>query len=48
MKLNDVVVVNLLKFNRYNTSQILLDEEYVQNYKFLEILTQYKHLFDRQ
>ena len=46
MKLKDVVVVNLLKFNRYNTFQILLDEEYVQNYIFPEILNLYKHRFD--
>ena len=48
MKLKDVDVVNLLRFNHYNTSQIQLDEAYVQNYKFLEILILYKHLFDRQ
>ena len=47
-KLSDVVVESLLKFNHYNTSQIQLDEEYVQIYKFLEILTQYKHLSDHQ
>ena len=37
---------NLLKFNHYNTSQILLDEAYAQNYRFLEILIQCKHQFD--
>ena len=39
---------SLLKFNYYNTSQTQLDEAYVQIYKFLEILIQCKHLFDRQ
>ena len=32
--------------NHYNTSQTQLDVEYVQIYKFLEILNQYKHQFD--
>ena len=48
MKQKDADVVNLLKFNRCNTFQILLDVECVQNYIFLEILTQYKHQFGRQ
>ena len=39
---------NLLKFSRCNTFQIRSDEVYVRIYKFLGILTQYKHLFDRQ
>ena len=34
-----------LRFSRYNTSQTLSDEVYVQSYKFLEILTQCKHQF---
>jgi hypothetical protein len=45
-KLNVVVAESLLKFNHCNTSQILLDEAYVQIYKFLGILIQCKHLFD--
>ena len=48
MKLNDAAVESRLKFNHYNTSQIQQDEEYVQIYKFLGILTQYKHLSDHQ
>ena len=39
MKQNDVVAESLLKFNHCNTFQTQLDEEYVQNYKFLEILS---------
>ena len=34
---------SLLKFNRYNTFQILLDEVYARTCKSLEILIQYKH-----
>ena len=47
-KLKDVDAESLLKFNRCNTFQTQLDEEYAQNYKFLETLTLYKHQFDRQ
>ena len=36
---------SLLKSNHYNTSQIQLDVEYVQNYKFLEISILCKHQF---
>ena len=39
MKQKDVGAESLLKFNHYNTFQIQLDEEYVQSYKFLEILS---------
>ena len=48
MKLSVVVAENLLKFSHCNTFQIRLDEVYVRIYKFLEILVQYKRLFDRQ
>ena len=48
MKQNDVVAESLLKSNHCNTSQTQLDEEYVQSYKFLEILAQCKRLFDHQ
>ena len=48
MKLSVVDVVRSLKFNHCNTFQILLDEVYAQNYKFLETLIQYKHQFDHQ
>ena len=47
MKPNDAVAENLLKLNYYNTSQIQLDEVYVQSYKFLETLIRYKHQSDR-
>ena len=39
---------SLLKPNRYNTFQTLLDVEYVRNCKFLEISTQCKHQFDHR
>ena len=48
MKQNVVDAESLLKFNHCNTFQIQLDEAYVQIYKFLEILVQYKRQFDRQ
>ena len=47
-KLNVAVVESLLKFSRYNTSQIQLDVVCVQIYRFLGILTRYKHRSDRQ
>ena len=39
---------SLLKFSRYNTSQIQLDVVYAQIYRFLGILTQCKHRFDHR
>ena len=48
MKQSDVDVESLLKFNHCNTSQIQWDEVYVQIYKFLETLIQYKHQFDHR
>ena len=48
MKPKDVDAENLLKFNRYSTYQIQSDEVCVQNYKFPETSTQYKHLSDRR
>ena len=50
MRQRDVDAESLLKFETidYNTSQTQLDEEYVQSYKFLEILAQCKRLFDHQ
>ena len=41
MKPNVADVGNLLKFSRYNTSQIQLYEVYVQIYNFLGILSHY-------